>query len=150
MTKTPPGGAAGLDWPLDQELTVSATSAESAIRARRKLTNRIIAAHEAGRLAPFFAPGASLIAGDGELILGRDAILAAFAAQFKDPAFVTYVRTTDTIELDQNEARAAEIGTWQATWNTGGPSGRYLAVWKKITGQWAIESEIYVTLSEGR
>ena len=25
-------------------------------------------------------------------------------------------------------------------------SGRYLAAWKKLTGQWVIESELYVTL----
>lgn len=25
--------------------------------------------------------------------------------------------------------------------------GAYLAVWRKVTGQWAIESELYVTLA---
>ncbi len=27
-------------------------------------------------------------------------------------------------------------------------SGTYLAVWRKVTGQWVIESELYVTLTQ--
>ena len=27
-------------------------------------------------------------------------------------------------------------------------AGTYLAVWRKVSGQWVIESELYVTLSE--
>jgi len=124
------------------------TSAESAVRARRKLTNRLIAAREAARLRPFFDTGATLIAGDGELILGADAILAAFDAQFREPGFVAYVRTTETVEVDTRGARAAERGRWIGAWR-GAPevSGIYLATWKSVRGQWVIEAELYVTLS---
>ncbi len=48
------------------------TAPEDAIRARRRLTNRIIAAHEAARLKPYFAPDVKLIVGDSGLILGAD------------------------------------------------------------------------------
>ena len=41
------------------------TAPQDAIRARRKLTNRLIAAHDARRLAPFFDPQATLISGEG-------------------------------------------------------------------------------------
>lgn len=123
------------------------TTPEDAIRARRRLTNKIIAAHEAARLKPFFAPDVRLIVGDGGLILGADAVVEAFAGQFADPDFVTYVRTTEQVELDAAGERAAEHGRWAADWTSSEMAGTYLAVWRKTLGQWVIESELYVTLS---
>lgn len=123
------------------------TTPEDAIRARRKLTNKLIAAHQAERLRPFFTPDVKLIVGDGALILGLDAVLAAFASQFADPAFGTYLRETATVTLDAVGLRAAEAGRWTAQWATHDMAGTYLAVWRKVTGQWVIESELYVTLS---
>ena len=123
------------------------TTPEDAIRARRRLTNKLIAAHEAARLKPFFAPDIRLIAGDGGLILGADAVVEAFAGQFADPDFVTYVRTPQTVELDQAGERAAEHGRWTADWKGAEMGGAYLAVWRKTLGQWVIESELSVTLS---
>lgn len=123
------------------------TAPEDAIRARRRLTNKLIAAHEAARLKPFFAPDIRLIAGDGALILGADAVVEAFAAQFADPDFVTYVRTPQGVELDAQGVRAAEHGRWTADWKGSEMGGTYLAVWRKSLGQWILESELYVTLS---
>jgi len=123
------------------------TTPEDAIRARRRLTNKIIAAHEAARLKPFFSPDVKLIVGDGGLILGGDAVVEAFAAQFADPDFVTYVRTTETVELDELGERAAEHGRWVGQWKGSEMAGSYLAVWRRTLGQWVIESELYVTLS---
>jgi hypothetical protein len=124
------------------------TTPEDAIRARRRLTNRLIAAHDAARLRPFLDPAINLISGDGGLLCGADAVVAAFAGQFRDPAFQTYVRDPQTVVLDDDGARAAEAGRWTAHW-AGAPemSGTYLACWKKVVGQWVIESELYITLS---
>lgn len=123
------------------------TAPEDAIRARRKLTNRLIAAHDAARLKPFFAPDMVLIPGEGGVLLGAQAVLDAFAAQFRDPSFVTYLRTPETVSLDAAGARAAEHGRWEASWKDTASSGVYLAVWRKVTGQWVIESETFVTLA---
>lgn len=123
------------------------TTPQDAIRARRKLTNKIIAAHDAGRLVPFFDSQVNLISGEGGLLMGAQAVLAAFQAQFADPSFVTYARTTESVTLDAEGARAAETGTWVATWKDATSSGPYLAVWKKSVGQWLIESETFVTLA---
>lgn len=120
---------------------------EDAIRARRKLTNKLIATHEAARLRPFFTPDVKLIVGDGSLILGVDSVIEAFAGQFTDPGFVTYVRETDTVRLDADDQRAAETGAWTGRWKDQEMSGTYLATWRKVTGQWLIENELYVTLS---
>ena len=119
---------------------------EDAIRARRRLTNRFIAGREAARLGPVFLPTAVVIAGDGSVITGRDAILSAFAAQFADPGFGSYVRTPERIEVDGAGDRAAEQGRWTASWKDApSQSGPYLAVWRRVTGQWMIESETFVT-----
>lgn len=123
------------------------TTPQDAIRARRKLTNKIVAAHDAGRLAPFFDSQVNLISGEGGLLMGAQAVLAAFQAQFADPSFVTYARTTESVTLDAEGQRAAETGTWIATWKDATSSGPYLAVWKKSVGQWVIESETFVTLA---
>ncbi|WP_374468468.1 DUF4440 domain-containing protein [Phenylobacterium sp.] len=123
------------------------TAPEDAIRARRRLTNKIIAAHEATRLRPFFTADARLIAGDGGLILGADQIVAAFDGQFRDPDFIDYVRTPGTVELDAAGDRAAETGRWVAHWRTGEMSGAYMAAWRRQTGQWVIESELFITLA---
>ena len=124
-------------------MTIGVIGPEAAIAARRRLTNKLIAAREAARLRPFFLADARLITGDGGLILGADAIVEAFAAQFREPTFVPYVRTPERIEPDGDGGRAAETGRWTG----GGVSGAYMAAWRKVTGQWVIESELYVTLS---
>jgi len=125
------------------------TSAEDAIRARRRLTNKLIAAHEVERLRPFLDPQVKVIAGDGTLITGVEAVLAAFKAQFRDPAFVVYVRTPETVELDHAGERAAESGRWVGTWRSARMAGTYIATWCKAAGQWVIEAEMFVTLEEG-
>ncbi len=122
-------------------------STQDAIRARRRLTNRLIAAHEARRLAPFFTADANLVGGEGGLIVGARAIVEAFAAQFADPDFITYERTPAEVIPDQDDARAAERGTWVGRWKGQTLGGHYLAVWRKVTGQWVIEQELYVTLT---
>lgn len=125
------------------------TAPADAVRARRRLTNKLIAGHEAARLRPFFAPDVKLIVGDGDLILGADAAIQAFAAQFTEPGFIAYVRETEAVELDAAGARAAERGRWTGRWADREMGGTYLAVWRKVTGQWVIESELYVTLGTG-
>ncbi len=124
------------------------TTPQDAIAARRKLTNKLIAAKDARRLAPFLAPDIKVIVGDGSLILGARDVLEAFASQFADPAFVAYVRTTVGIELDAAGARAAEHGAWVGTTRgVADTHGTYLATWRKVTGQWVIENELFITLT---
>jgi len=120
---------------------------DGAIRAKRKLTNRLIAAHDAARLRPHFTDDIMVIVGDGGLIQGADAVIAAFASQFADPAFVTYERTTETVAFADDGGRAAETGRWVGRWKDGVEiSGVYMAAWREGRGQWRLERELYVTL----
>ena len=122
-------------------------SPDAAIRARRKLTNRLIAAHDALRLRPHLTDDILVIVGDGDLIQGADAVVAAFARQFADPGFIDYLRTTETVELAHDGRRAAETGRWVGRWKGGVEmSGTYMASWRENRGQWLLERELYVTL----
>ena len=123
------------------------TAPQGAIRAKRKLTNRLIAAHDADRLRPHLTDDMVLIVGDGDLIQGAEAVVAAFASQFADAGFVDYVRVTDTVALAADGLRAAETGRWVGRW-TGGVemSGVYMAAWRERRGQWLLERELYITL----
>lgn len=124
------------------------TTPQDAIAARRKLTNKLIAAKDAARLRPFFDPRMTLIAGDGSLLLGAEDVLAAFASQFADRGFGAYIRTSEQIDIDAEGSRAAERGRWVGQWKDAPEqSGTYLATWKKVTGQWVIENELFVTLA---
>lgn len=123
------------------------TDPDAAIRAKRKLTNRLIAAKDASRLRPHFADDMLLIVGDGALITGAEAVVAAFAAQFTDPDFIAYERTAEAVEVAEDGARAAETGRWVGRWKGGVEmSGAYMAAWRISRGQWILERELYVTL----
>jgi ketosteroid isomerase-like protein len=123
-------------------------SPDIAIRAKRKLTNRLIAAHDALRLRPHLTDDMVLIAGDGTPIQGADAVVAAFAAQFADSGFIDYLRTTEQVEVAADGARAAETGRWTGTWKGGVEMrGVYMAAWRENRGQWLLERELYVTLA---
>jgi ketosteroid isomerase-like protein len=122
-------------------------SPDAAIRAKRKLTNRLIAAHDARRLRPHLTDDMVVIVGDGAVIEGADAVIAAFASQFADAAFITYVRTTNAVELHEGGSRAVETGRWVGRWKDGVEmSGAYMAAWRMSRGQWLLERELYVTL----
>ena len=49
--------------------------------------------------------------------------------------------------IDAEGQRAAEAGRWVAQHSAGETSGTYLACWRKVTGQWVIEAELFVTLA---
>jgi ketosteroid isomerase-like protein len=118
-----------------------------AIRAKRKLTNRLIAAHDAARLRPHLTDDMILIAGNGDMIQGAEAVIAAFADQFSDARFITYLRTTTSVEIAGDGQRAAELGRWTGQWKDHPEmSGTYLAAWRCDHGQWRLERELYITL----
>src|SRR6516164_2716272 len=120
---------------------------EIAVRAKRKLTNRLIAAHESARLRPHLTDDMMLIVGDGGLIQGADAVVAAFAGQFADPGFFAFVRPSEAVEIAADGERAAETGRWIGTWKGGVEMGGvYMAAWRQSRGQWLLERELYVTL----
>lgn len=91
----------------------------AAIRVKRKLTNRLIAARDAPRLGPHMIMDMVLIVGDGALVQGREDVITAFGAEFANPSLLSCVHTTEAVQVAEDEGPAAEHGRCVGTW-TGG------------------------------
>ena len=75
------------------------TSPTDAIRARRKLTNKLIAAHDAARLRPFLAKDMKLIGSGGAVVLYGGAERGNSGGPFATLAFVWRMGITVPIFL---------------------------------------------------
>lgn len=122
------------------------------IRAARAAYNAAIIAHDAPAIRATFVDDYKGIAGSGgELIAGGDAMAAYFANAFKNPAFISFVRTPDTITIAAPADRAMERGHWLGRSRTATGEarlhGEYLAVWVPSPTGWRLRSETFVTLS---
>jgi hypothetical protein len=124
----------------------------SLVRAQRAESNAAITAHDAARLRNVLADGYHGISGtSGDLDSGGDATARSYAdVEFKDPTFVTYVRTPTSIVSATSGRRIAETGNWEGTWRKPDgimrKSGVYLAMWIPSGGIWQLKSEAFVTL----
>lgn len=122
------------------------------IRAARGRHNAAIIAHDVAAVRAGFVDDYKGIAGSGgELIAGGDAMAAYFAAAFRNPAFISFVRTPAMITVAVPADRAMERGTWLGrTRSEAGERrlhGEYLAVWVPTPQGWRLRSETFVTLS---
>jgi ketosteroid isomerase-like protein len=123
---------------------------EQTIRRLRAEFNRAIAAHEIGALPKYWREDLHVTTGVGRQLAGRDAARGAFETIFADPTFITYTRTPEKVELSASGVRASESGRWAGEWKKPDGTmewrGTYLAMWRKESGQWLIQSELYVAL----
>ncbi len=126
------------------------TNEQRIIRELRNASNRAIAAHDVQGLLPFWLEDIHVTTGAGKQLSGRQTVTETFERIFADTTFITYVRTSDKIEIGQSGTRAAESGHWVGRWQK--PDGRmewqgtYLAMWRKMDGRWRIQSELFVSL----
>ncbi len=132
--------------------TAVPTDDSAAIRAARAAYNAAIIAHDvAGVRAAFGDDYKGLAGSGGELISGGDAMAAYFANAFKNPAFISFVRTPDVITIAAPADRAMERGHWLGRSRTANGEaqlhGEYLAVWVPTAKGWRLRSETFVTLS---
>ena len=129
--------------------TVSADSVAQ-IRAIRAQSNAAIAAHDYGKLEPLLAPDFTVLPGSLGAPLGKDLFGRRLSDTFRDPTFITYVRTPGRISVSGSGKRAAEIGTWVGRWRK--PDGEmrltgvYQAMWVPLGGRWRLKNESFVTL----
>lgn len=123
------------------------------IRAARARYNSAIVAHDVAAIRASFADGYIGIAGSGgEVIASADAMAAYFAAAFRNPAFLGFVRSPDVVTIAAPAARAMERGAWVGRTRTATGEaqlgGEYLAVWVPAPAGWRLRSETFVTLSQ--
>lgn len=124
----------------------------AAVRAARATYNAAIIAHDVAAVRSVFADGYVGIAGSGgEVIAGGDAMADYFARSFRNPQFVSYVRTPDVVTVAVPAERAMERGHWVGRFRTPAGesrlSGEYFAVWVPTAGGWRLRSESFVTLA---
>jgi ketosteroid isomerase-like protein len=120
------------------------------IKDARARSNSAIAAHDIPGVLAELDSSFHVTTGSGRFIDGRDAMGEAFGSQFKSFPDVVYTRTIESVEVSTSGERAYESGLWVGTWTTEkGPlrtGGRYAASWSKVSGNWRIRSELFVTL----
>lgn len=132
--------------------TAAPADDSAAIRAARAAYNAAIIAHDVAGVRAAFVDDYKGIAGSsGELIAGGDAMAAYFAGAFRNPAFISFVRTPDVITVAVPADRAMERGHWLGRTRTASGEarlhGEYLAVWVPTPTGWRLRSETFVTLS---
>jgi ketosteroid isomerase-like protein len=121
---------------------------EDEIRRLRGESNQAIVE---GKIAAFSASLADdfvIVRGNG-VFASREAYIAAFTHDFKDPSALRYERVIDKIELSTAAPLAAEHGHWLGHTSNGHPAygGTYLAMWRHTATGWKIRSELFILLS---
>lgn len=121
------------------------------IAAIREQSNQAIARHDVAGIVRFLDSEYQITTGRG-LMYHHDPEQegVSWAEHFARYDDVVYTRTPQTIEISSYLPRAAESGRWLGTWtNENGQievSGSYTASWRKVDGDWKIQSEIFVSL----
>ena len=126
-------------------------SAADEIRSLRTQSNAAIARHDVKGIVALLDVEYQITTGSGSFFQDRSADSAAWAMEFARAADLVNVRTPTSIDVSSSGGRAAEIGTWTASWSTPAglrkAGGRYAAYWGLVNGNWRIRSELFVTLS---
>jgi ketosteroid isomerase-like protein len=138
--------AAAARWP-------GAAQAEQQIRAQRAAFNRAIAKGDLAAIGAVLADNAQIITGADSLVFnGKADELRLWREDLAAPSRGIYVRTPDRIALSPVAPTAMETGHYKGVdtksakdWS----SGTYFAKWRRIDGQWLIESETYMTAACG-
>lgn len=123
---------------------------EAAIRSARVELNAALANRDLKTTANYWLPEVHTTGGGGSLWVGLDKNIDGFSKIFKDPNFVSGLRTPDKVEVASGGPKeAAESGIWEWRERAKGQvltyTGRYLVMWKSTDGKWRIRSELYVT-----
>jgi ketosteroid isomerase-like protein len=123
-------------------------SDEQQIRERRDSSNAAIARHDATGIGAVLAPNVVVVTSNSVHRDGREANVASFEEQFRTRSDVVYRRMPDEVRVFAPWLMAAERGRWTGSWTDADGkiqlTGSYFAKWRKVAGQWLIESETYV------
>ena len=123
-----------------------------AIRAVRATSNAAIAARDAEGVVACMLEDVTVSVARGPVLQGREASRAAFAEQFRDRAFVGYVREVTDIVIDAVPTCATERGRWTGRWRHGTTEqvmrGTYKARWRHTEFGWFIQSEVFTSTSQ--
>jgi hypothetical protein len=130
---------------------VSSSDDRDSIAKIRARSNQAIREHDAETIVTPYDDTYQITTGSGLLFHDNpEKEKELWAEHFDELSDVLYVRTPTTIEVSTYLPRAAESGEWVGSWTSDkGPievGGSYSASWRKVDGQWKIQSEMFVTL----
>ena len=135
-------------WVLLVAGVPAAQSDEKSIRDSRAASNAAIAKHDTAGIARFWMDDIHITTSTSAHATGRGPNADRMTQQFQRRGDTIYVRTPSTIEVFAEWQVASERGEWVGRWTEPDGkveiSGTYLAQWRRINGQWLIQSELYV------
>jgi ketosteroid isomerase-like protein len=118
------------------------------IRRARASSNAAIARKDVDAIASFWTEGIHVSGSMGLHLAGIEANRRFYTDQFAGRPDTVYVRTPSEVQAMDAWRVALESGQWVATWtDADGPvqvTGRYMAQWLRIGGEWLIHGELYV------
>lgn len=127
--------------------SIAQESEESQILALRAKSNAALRAFDEELNATFLTEDILITTGAGTLITGKKALLE-YIRKASGPRMY-WIRTPDEIIVNPETQLAWESGTWKGFVEGSEESvvgGNYAAQWTKKSGQWLIQSQLFVTL----
>ncbi|PWN05738.1 nuclear transport factor 2 family protein [Rhodohalobacter mucosus] len=129
-----------------------AQSSEQQIRAVREASNAALKALDEEANSEFLTDDVLITTGNGTLISGKDK-LRDYIADASDAQPMYWVRTPDEIIVNDVRGLAWEAGVWHGyhaddiNGETSVFHGNYAAQWIRKSGEWKIQSQLFVTLN---
>jgi ketosteroid isomerase-like protein len=129
-----------------------AQSSEEKNRAVREASNAVLKALDEEANFQFLTDDVLITTGNGTLLSGKDE-LKAYIKSVADAQPMFWVRTPTEIIVNEKRGLAWETGVWHA-YSTDDPNeespvfhGSYAAQWIHQSGEWKIQSQLFVTLN---
>ncbi|MCC5926560.1 MAG: nuclear transport factor 2 family protein [Bacteroidetes bacterium] len=132
--------------------TLFAQSGEDSIRAVREASNAALKALDEEANFEFLTDDVLITTGNGTLLCGKDE-LKAFIESAADAEPMYWIRTPDEIIVNEYRGLAWETGIWHGYYandpNEENPIfyGNYAAQWIRVSGEWKIQSQLFVMLN---
>jgi uncharacterized protein (TIGR02246 family) len=125
---------------------VDYASEEASIRGLGQRYMQAVRAKDAAAIAALFAPDGYFMPPNAPMAAGSLGIQNMWSNMLKMPDLQLAISPV-RIDIAKAGDLANEVGTYQATVNTPAGKvddvGKYTMVWKKISGEWKIESDIF-------
>lgn len=131
---------------------IFAQSSEESIRSVREASNAALKALDEEANMEFLTDDVLITTGAGTLLTGKDE-LKAYIESAADAPPLYWVRTPAEIIVNEERGLAWETGAWRAysadDLNDASPvfHGNYAAQWIHQSGEWKIQSQLFVTLN---
>lgn len=129
-----------------------AQTSEERIRTVRDASNAALKALDEEANFEFLTDDVLITTGSGTLISGKDE-LKSYIASAADAEPMYWIRTPGEIIVNEERGLAWESGIWNGydadDQNEEAPifHGNYAAQWVRVSGEWKIQSQLFVTLN---